>query len=155
MISSSRHCVEQRNHNESSFFQLYAKHLHKRTSWLCCLPFCCSLSQSIQAQTPARPPCPQHLCCLNHFMWLSLWAVRLCHFSTPYQMVPVVKSVEAQQAQPKARCFLTSFDFVLSLCILLLCLLFISSQMARTLMCCCHSVYGTSWGLQRLPFQRH
>lgn len=61
-------------------------------------------------------------------MWLSLWAVGLCHLSTPYQMVPVVKGVKAQQAQPKACCFLTSFDFVLSLCILLLCLLFICSS---------------------------
>lgn len=73
--------------------------------------FVVHLARSIQAQTPGRPSCPQHLCYLNHFMWLSLWAVGLCLFSTPYQMVPMVKGVKAQQAQPKALCFLTSFDF--------------------------------------------
>lgn len=147
--------MEQRNHKKSSFFHLYAKHLHKRTSWLCYLPFCCSLSQVYIGTSSRQTFVSLASVLLESFYVALIWAVGLCHFSTPYQMVPVVKGVEAQQTQPKAHCFLTSFDFVLSLCILLLCLLFISSQMARTLMCCCHYVYGTSWGLQRLLFQRH
>lgn len=64
-------------------------------------------------------------------MALTLGGRASNRFNTPYPTDPVVSSAEAQPTRPKARCFsghspfLTSRDFVLSLCILLLCLLFI------------------------------
>jgi len=64
-------------------------------------------------------------------MWLSLWDVGLHHFRTPYQMVPAARGVETQPTQPMGYCFSgwspvrASPDFVLSLCIPLLCLIFI------------------------------
>lgn len=108
-------------------FQLYAEHLHKRTSWLCCLPFC-SLSRVCIGTNFRQTFVSLASVLLESFYVALTLAVGLCYLSTPYQMVPVVKGVNAQQVQPKACCYLTSFDFVLSLCILLLCLIFICSS---------------------------
>lgn len=93
----------------------------------------------------------------SYLMGFSLWAMGLYHFRTPFQMVPVVRGVEVQPTQPEGHRFsgsspfLTSLDFVLPLCILLLCLLFIcpssfftDGQDTNVLLSLC---YGTSWGL--------